>query len=471
MAAEPQVPAPPDVLYHGTTAVLAEHVAREGLRPRRGVVDLATTRGLAWAFGVWATGLTVASGITRPLPALSASLKLIPSEADRVGRMVAQAIDKGGPNFAAVCEVDANGLELEPVYSRCPVLPWEEKARRGPAYRSTEPIAPRRIKQWFLYRVPELEGDQVIAGMAKRSHRLAHEFPVDAPPVSRRPKGSKARRLRAWEAIYRERMAGGPDGRAVAVESIQNVARLAVSIEDNGYDDDYPVTVTEGGEVVDGRHRLAACHLLGVSPSKRIVADPGRRFDTDALAIMSAAADGLVEDDVLPAAIGRAIPNGRLLVREMLQATANAALYWHGPAHACRVAANGLELIDENVDAAVVLLYALFHDVARRCDGDDHGHGTRAAKIVRDLNGGPFDLSPERLRLLADACARHSGPQTTRHPTIGACWDADRLDTFRYGHEVEPKYMSTRLGRELARGRRPPAPALEDVLADYRELA
>jgi hypothetical protein len=43
----------------------------------------------------------------------------------------------------------------------------------------------------------------------------------------------------------------------------------AASIERNGYDPEQPVLIDQDGYVGDGRHRTAACRLLGVKPVLR----------------------------------------------------------------------------------------------------------------------------------------------------------------------------------------------------------
>lgn len=44
----------------------------------------------------------------------------------------------------------------------------------------------------------------------------------------------------------------------------------------------------------------------------------------------------------------------------------------------------------------------------------------------------------------------HDKGETTTDPTIGCCWDADRLDLGRVGKKPDPAYMSTMLGRSAA---------------------
>ena len=41
--------------------------------------------------------------------------------------------------------------------------------------------------------------------------------------------------------------------------------------------------------------------------------------------------------------------------------------------------------------------------------------------------------------------------ETTTDPTIGCCWDADRLDLGRVGIEPEAEYQSTVAAREMVR--------------------
>ena len=118
----------------------------------------------------------------------------------------------------------------------------------------------------------------------------------------------------------------------------------------------------------------------------------------------------------------------------------------HGPAHWAGVAAAGLTLIDSTPDAdpLVVLLFALFHDSMRESDGHDPEHGERAARLARRMrDAGDFELDDGRLLKLEDACARHDKGQTSTDPTIGVCWDADRLNLWRVGSKPKPALLST----------------------------
>ena len=118
----------------------------------------------------------------------------------------------------------------------------------------------------------------------------------------------------------------------------------------------------------------------------------------------------------------------------------------HGPAHWLRVRANGLALAARTpgADPLVVELFALFHDSERHDEGRDRGHGERAAVAVRRLAAeGGIMLADDRIGLLAEACAGHDRPQVSAEPTIGCCWDADRLDLSRLGHRPMPELLST----------------------------
>lgn len=118
----------------------------------------------------------------------------------------------------------------------------------------------------------------------------------------------------------------------------------------------------------------------------------------------------------------------------------------HGPAHWLRVRANGLALAARTpgADIHVVELFALLHDSEREDEDRDPGHGERAAALVRRLAArGDLRLPPAGIELLAAACAGHEHPQVSTDPTIGCCWDADRLDLSRLGKRPIPRLLST----------------------------
>ena len=122
----------------------------------------------------------------------------------------------------------------------------------------------------------------------------------------------------------------------------------------------------------------------------------------------------------------------------------------HGPRHWRAVARVGAELARRTpgVDAEVVLLFAYSHDTQRWHDGHDPDHGRRAAAAVRELaEAGVLDLDPERLGLLCRACAGHADGLTSPEPTVGACWDADRLNLWRVGLAPARAMLSTAAAR------------------------
>jgi uncharacterized protein len=123
----------------------------------------------------------------------------------------------------------------------------------------------------------------------------------------------------------------------------------------------------------------------------------------------------------------------------------------HGPDHWRRVELNALKISASNgaIDE-VVRLFAIFHDSRRENDGVDFGHGKRGAKYAASLRGLLFDLSDAHFELLRYACRWHTYGRLSDQPTIGACWDADRLDLTRIGRTPKARFMSTALGRSLS---------------------
>lgn len=136
------------------------------------------------------------------------------------------------------------------------------------------------------------------------------------------------------------------------------------------------------------------------------------------------------------------------LVREVhSRAPVAAASPLHGDTHWRSVAAVGARLIDagEPADPLVVTLFALLHDSQRVNDGTDPQHGPRAARFAEALySEGHLLVTPTQLEVLVTACEDHTGGLPTSDPTIGVCWDADRLNLARVGKTVDPYWISTR---------------------------
>lgn len=118
----------------------------------------------------------------------------------------------------------------------------------------------------------------------------------------------------------------------------------------------------------------------------------------------------------------------------------------HGAWHWLRVRQNGLWLAERtpNADPQVIELFALLHDSRRWDDGHDPLHGARAAAFTRRLHAeGILALEVDRLEMLVEACAHHTTGRSSKDPTIGCCWDADRLELARLFDPPDPRYLST----------------------------
>lgn len=126
----------------------------------------------------------------------------------------------------------------------------------------------------------------------------------------------------------------------------------------------------------------------------------------------------------------------------------------HGPTHWARVAFLGAQLSQETpgADHYVIALFAALHDIQRFSDGYDPDHGRRAATLARSLRGKLFEVSDEQFALLVEALAKHADGLVSSDPTIGCCWDADRLDLPRCGIRPDPALLSTEATKRRAYG-------------------
>ena len=125
----------------------------------------------------------------------------------------------------------------------------------------------------------------------------------------------------------------------------------------------------------------------------------------------------------------------------------------HGELHWRTVGANGLWLARslDGVDTQVVLLFALLHDTMRLNDGHDPEHGRRAAAFASALYTVELlGIAAPQLDVLVHACAEHADGTVSTDPTVGACWDADRLDLPRVGITPRPELFSTEIARNSA---------------------
>jgi uncharacterized protein len=126
----------------------------------------------------------------------------------------------------------------------------------------------------------------------------------------------------------------------------------------------------------------------------------------------------------------------------------------HGPDHWQRVERNALRIAaaTNGADVLVVRLFAVLHDSKRLNESHDPEHGLRAAQWAQQLRAqAQICVTEVQFELLSEACIWHDKGKVSDDLTIGACWDADRLDLTRLGVRVLPELMSTKIGKELAR--------------------
>jgi uncharacterized protein len=124
----------------------------------------------------------------------------------------------------------------------------------------------------------------------------------------------------------------------------------------------------------------------------------------------------------------------------------------HGVDHWEQVHENGVLLaLQPGVDLLVVRLFAYFHDCKREDDHEDEFHGYRAAEFVSELYiNGTLEITQNQHYLLYAACKLHNTGVTSNDPTIGACFDADRLELTRCGINPRADLMSTPIGKRIA---------------------
>ncbi|WP_156890053.1 hypothetical protein [Silanimonas lenta] len=124
----------------------------------------------------------------------------------------------------------------------------------------------------------------------------------------------------------------------------------------------------------------------------------------------------------------------------------------HGLPHWARVLRYGLAIASrEGADPWVVAWFAVLHDHQRNDEGPDRGHGPRAADALASIaeRGWLDGLDAGQRDRLAEAIRHHSEGWTHPDPSIGTCWDADRLDLARLGIATAPELLSTRTARRM----------------------
>lgn len=115
----------------------------------------------------------------------------------------------------------------------------------------------------------------------------------------------------------------------------------------------------------------------------------------------------------------------------------------HGPRHWRDVARIAHAIMPPKADPNVVFLFAALHDTQRQDEFSDPEHGERAARLARRLQRtAGIEITSAQMRQLEFAVRHHDEGDTCDGPTVGACWDADRLTLGRVGKVVDPSYLS-----------------------------
>ena len=150
-------------------------------------------------------------------------------------------------------------------------------------------------------------------------------------------------------------------------------------------------------------------------------------------------------DSQIDIAAPKVVPDLDRLIQAVHERSPLHTSYIHGDQHWRAVAEVGLRLLSDNrkADPMVVFLFSLFHDAMRENEDEDPGHGRRGAELAQEFQGRYFLLPPERLGVLIEACAGHTDVRFSDDPTIGVCFDADRLNLWRVGKTPEAKLLST----------------------------
>ena len=124
----------------------------------------------------------------------------------------------------------------------------------------------------------------------------------------------------------------------------------------------------------------------------------------------------------------------------------------HGFDHWERVERNGAYLASKSkADPLVVALFARLHDCCRDDDHYDEEHGPKASRLFLADKTFKNCLTPTQIRKTAEALRIHTEAHGGNpDPTIGACWDSDRLDFVRLGCDVDTRYLSTQAAIDVA---------------------
>ena len=142
------------------------------------------------------------------------------------------------------------------------------------------------------------------------------------------------------------------------------------------------------------------------------------------------------------------------LVEAVLRSAWRRDSAWHGEIHWRCVTATGLALAsaEERIERCLVFCFGLLHDTRRENEAVDPGHGPRAAVFAGGLRAeGVLRLGDAAFADLTGALRLHSDGRVSANPTIGTCWDADRLHLPRVSIVPDPAFLSTRAARATER--------------------
>ena len=150
-----------------------------------------------------------------------------------------------------------------------------------------------------------------------------------------------------------------------------------------------------------------------------------------------------------PTPLQQVVPDPDALVQAIAALAPVGSSQIHGQQHWQTVSAFGTILARETpgADPVLALLFGILHDCQRLDDGSDRDHGRRAAALVPHLNGGLYSLDEARLATLVRAIELHVDGLVSDDPTIGVCWDADRLHLWRVARMPDPGRLSTAAAR------------------------
>ena len=125
---------------------------------------------------------------------------------------------------------------------------------------------------------------------------------------------------------------------------------------------------------------------------------------------------------------------------------------YHGPWHWDNVERNAAALCRKTpgADTLVCQLFANLHDFCRLNEDEDPQHGPRAAGFIKKLyKSGKLDINPTQFEQLFHAICHHTDGVLHDDPTIGVCWDSDRMDLPRVNIIPDSAYFSTQAAKEL----------------------